>query len=66
MATFLCSPTLQGNVHELNVARTLVFPNGSIVAMDKGYADYSLYERWTRQGVYYVTRLKDNADFKVV
>ena len=56
----------EGNVHELNVAKTLVFPKGSIVAMDKGYADYSLFQRWTNQGVYFVTRLKDNADFKVI
>ena len=56
----------EGNVHEINVAKTLVFPKGSIVAMDKGYADYSLFQRWTTQGVYFVTRLKDNADFKVI
>lgn len=42
-------------------------PNpGSIVAMDRGYVDYALFGRWTEQGVYFVTRLKDNADYDVV
>ncbi|MBI4633168.1 MAG: IS4 family transposase [Deltaproteobacteria bacterium] len=56
----------EGNVHEINIARRMVFPKGSIVAMDKGYVDYSLFWRWTKQGVYFVTRLKGNADFKVI
>lgn len=34
--------------------------------MDKGYTDYSLFWQWTTDGVFFVTRLKDNADFKVV
>jgi len=34
--------------------------------MDLGYNDYELYGRWTREGVYFVTRLKDNADYIVL
>jgi hypothetical protein len=39
---------------------------GSIVAMDRGYTDYALFGRWTMAGVYFVTRLKDNAAYEVV
>jgi hypothetical protein len=52
----------KGNTHEINVARTLELPKGSIVAMDMGYNDYSLYNDWTEKGVYFVTRLKGNAN----
>ncbi len=32
-----------GKTHELKVARTMHFPPGSIVAMDRGYIDYELF-----------------------
>lgn len=51
-----------GKVGDVKVAQTLDFPKGSIVAMDRGYTDYHLFTRWTREGVYFVTRLKTNAD----
>lgn len=47
---------------EVKAAQTLDFPRGSIVVMDRGYTDYKLFTRWTREGVYFVTRLKANAD----
>ena len=56
----------EGNVHEVNVARQISLPKGSIIAIDRGYCDYALFARWTAQGVYFVTRLKDNASFVVV
>lgn len=55
-----------GKKHDINVARNISFSAGSIVAIDRGYTDYSLYGDWTRSGVYFVTRLKDNADYKVI
>jgi len=39
---------------------------GSIVAVDRGYIDYALFARWSMGGVFFVTRLKDNAAFEVV
>ena len=39
---------------------------GSIVAIDRGYIDYALFGRWSMAGVFFVTRLKDNAAFEVV
>ena len=51
-----------GKTGDVKVAQTLDFPKGSIVALDRGYTDYKLYKRWTEQGVFFVTRLKANAD----
>lgn len=52
----------EGKVGDVKVAQRLDFPKGSIVALDRGYTDYKLYARWTRAGVFFVTRLKANAD----
>lgn len=51
-----------GKVGDVKVAQRLDFPKGSIVAIDRGYVDYHLFTHWTRQGVYFVSRLKKNAD----
>jgi IS4 transposase len=36
------------------------------VAVDRGYNDYTLFGKWTDRGVFFVTRLKDNAAYAVV
>jgi FOG: Transposase and inactivated derivatives len=36
---------------------------GSFITFDKGYVDYTQYERFTSEGVFYVTRLKDSAKY---
>ena len=51
-----------GKTGDVKVAKTLDLPKGSIVAMDRAYNDYGMFTRWTRQGVFFVTRLKNNAD----
>jgi hypothetical protein len=56
----------EGKTADVTVAQSLDFPKGSIVAMDRGYNDYHLFTRWTREGVYFVTRLKQNADIQIV
>lgn len=55
-----------GKVGDVKVAQRLDFPKGSIVAIDRGYVDYHLFTGWTRQGVYFVSRLKKNADVVTV
>ena len=35
-----------GKVHEVNIAHTLTFPKGSILAIDRGYVDYAQFARW--------------------
>ncbi|QDH78948.1 IS4 family transposase [Echinicola soli] len=39
-------------------------PGGSIITFDKGYVDYGKYEVLTESGIWYVTRLKDNAVYQ--
>jgi len=55
-----------GKKHDVTVARQLSFAPGSIVVVDRGYTDYRLFARWTQDGVFFVTRMKDNASYRVV
>lgn len=56
----------EGNVHEINIARELAFPKGSIVVIDMGYTDYRQFADWTQEGVFFVTRQKESAAYRVV
>lgn len=51
---------------DVRVAQSLDLNAGSIVAMDRGYNDYALFGKWTARGVFFVTRLKENAVYDVV
>jgi hypothetical protein len=55
-----------GKKPDVKVARMISLAPGSIVAMDRGYNDYKLFAFWTANGIYFVTRLKENADYIVV
>lgn len=56
----------EGRRHEVTVARTLTFPPGTILVIDRGYVDYAWFAELTRQGVFFVTRLKDNAAYAIL
>jgi hypothetical protein len=55
-----------GKRHDVTVARKVPLAAGSIVAMDRGYNDYKLFALWTSNDIFFVTRLKDNADYTVI
>jgi len=54
-----------GKRSDVKAARSVPLTKGSIVAMDRGYNDYQLFADWTQRGVFFVTRLKDNARYYV-
>ena len=60
----------EGKRHEVNVARqwaeTVSFPEGSIIAFDRGYNDFDLFLQWHDRGVFFVTRMKDNTRYDVL
>jgi hypothetical protein len=53
-----------GRKHESNWARTLKLPLGSMVVFDMGFTDYAWYQSLMENGIYFVTRLKNNARIK--
>ncbi len=56
----------EGKVSEVKVAHQLSFDPGTVVVDDRGDNDYRLFAQWTQSGVYFVTRMKDNALYAVV
>lgn len=50
-----------GKSHDITVARRLQFEAGTIVVFDKGYIDYAWWKELDEQGVYWVSRLRDDA-----
>jgi len=56
----------EGRVHESRVARMLRFAPGTIVVFDRGFTDYAWFSSLDADGVYFVTRMKDNADYGVL
>lgn len=56
----------EARTHEINEARRVDFPKGSIVAVDRGYTDYKWYKTLTDKGIYFVARLKSNATTRVI
>jgi len=55
----------EGRVHEVNLARRLDLPGGSVVVFDRGYTDYAWYNELNRKGIYFITRQKKNACYSV-
>jgi len=55
-----------GKTQEIEVARRLRFQPGTILILDRGYVDYAWFERLTRQGVFFVTRLRCDAHYRVL
>jgi hypothetical protein len=39
---------------------------GEIYVFDKGYVNYNYYNNWTEMGIFFVTRLNDNASYEVI
>jgi len=56
----------EGATHEVRVAQGLSFDPGTIVVMDRAYTDYTMFGRWTGQGVWFMTRMKSDAQYEVL
>jgi len=51
--------------HDSKVAKMLHLAVGSIIVMDRAYNDYQQFSTWISQGVFFVTRMKENAVYRV-
>lgn len=52
--------------HDVTVAKSLSFLPGTLLIVDKAYIDYEWFWKLTQEGVGVVTRLKDNACYRVI
>lgn len=55
-----------GKTHDMTAARALRLPKGSIVAVDRGYTDYAWYNQLNSNDIFFVTRQRKNARYRVV
>ncbi len=55
-----------GKQADIHAAKKMSFAPGTMLVFDRGYADYDWWADLTRQQVFFVSRLKDNADYQVV
>jgi hypothetical protein len=62
--SFVCMT--EACVHDSKIAKTLDLPTGSIVTFDKAYNDYVWFQALNAKGVFFVTRLKKNASYRLV
>lgn len=52
--------------HESRIAKALALPKGSIVVFDKGYINYAWFRTLGAKDVFFVTRKKRNAVYKLL
>ena len=55
-----------GNENDMIQGRQFNFPKGSMVAFDKGYIDYQWFKSLTDKGIFFVTRLRPKAVYKIL
>ena len=56
----------EGKTHEVTAARCLRLPAGSIAVFDRAFTDYGLFASFQQKGLFFVTRQKKNARYKVI
>jgi len=54
-----------GKTHDITTARALQLPKSSIVVVDRGYTDYEWYNQLNSRNIFFVTRLRKNASYRV-
>ena len=55
-----------GKISDIEVARSLEFEPGTMLVIDRGYQDFAWWLELSRRKVFFVTRLKDNAEYGIV
>jgi hypothetical protein len=55
-----------GKQADIDAAKKMSFAPGTMLVFDRGYADYDWWLSLEQQKVFFVTRLKDKADYEVV
>ncbi len=56
----------EAKLHDSKVLANIRLNADSILAIDRAYNDYKQFAQWTQDGVYFVTRMKDNALYEVI
>jgi hypothetical protein len=55
-----------GKVHEVKILKKLALDPGTIIIFDRGLIDFTTWATWIKQGIFFVTRMKSNAAYRVI
>ncbi len=55
----------EAKMHDKKFLRHLALPSGSMIVFDKAYNHYAQFAKWTKEDIFFVCRLKDNAVYQV-
>lgn len=61
---FICMKAASTN--ENTFLKVLNLPEGGIAVFDKGFNKYHCFDQWTQHNRFFVTRLKDNANYQIM
>jgi putative transposase len=56
----------QGKVSDMKQARQLALPTGSVLVFDRGYNCYRWHNSLTEHGIFFVSRIRGNAQYRVL
>ena len=52
--------------HEVQILKKLALDSGKIIVFDRGLIDFATWAKWINEGVFFVTRMKSNAAYRIV
>lgn len=52
--------------HEVQILKKLALDPGTIIVFDRGLIDFATWAKWIKESVFFVTRMKSNAAYRVV
>jgi hypothetical protein len=55
-----------GKTHEVKILKKLALDPGTIIVFDRGLIDFATWATWIQQGIFFVTRMKSNAVYRVI
>jgi len=55
-----------GKVGDQTQAKLMTFPKGSVLVFDRGYMDYKWHNQLSSNGIYWVTRIRTGAKYRVL
>lgn len=56
----------EGRISENEIAKEFSAPKGSVVVFDKGFNSYEWHNSLTDKGIYWVTRIRGNAQYDII
>lgn len=56
----------EGAANDVKFIKDVQLPKGSVIVFDKGYRDYTTYNRFTQESITWVTRHRNNSIYKII